>query len=253
MTEQLELLSTVDAADYSAAQNRIAIRESTRARRMFLHVQPPIGIELVVPRGTRAATVQRFVETNRQWIERAQAQIAREYVGDRSTRPQLIEMPVAGRSIAVSYTSRGRRRRRWHMTDDRLEVFCNEVDCSDAAQLLRAWLMSEARNALPSQVEAMAPTIGVTPRRVQVRLQRTRWGSCSSSGTISVNAALMLLDASLIRYLIVHELCHMRHMNHSRAYWQLVRRHEPNFRRLDKALAQAWQKLPWWVVAQAPD
>jgi predicted metal-dependent hydrolase len=249
MPEQLEFLSVAEAAANGPDLHRLHVRESARARRMFLHVRPPLGVELVVPRGTRARVVQSFVEAHRQWIEAAWAQIENEYVGDRSSRPDSIDLPAIERSVRTTYRYAPDARTRWHCDADRLDVNCQSPQLHDASEILRAWLMSQARRVLPAWVFREAARVGDSPKRVQVRLQRTRWGSCSATGTISVNAALLFLAPELIRYLIVHELCHIRHMNHSRAYWRHVAGFEAEYRRLDAALGRSWSGIPWWVLA----
>jgi predicted metal-dependent hydrolase len=87
----------------------------------------------------------------------------------------------------------------------------------------------------------------VEPTSVHVRLQRTRWGSCSSSRSVSLNAGLLFLAPELVRYLLIHELCHMIAMNHSRRFWCAVERFEPDCRDLDRRLAEAWGEIPIWA------
>jgi predicted metal-dependent hydrolase len=193
--------------------------------------------------------VQSFVEAHRQWIDDAWAQIDQEYVGDRSMRPQRIALEALEREFSVSYTYAPQARRRSLSSADTIYVRSRHTDFSDVPEILRNWLLKEARRRLPSRVFEEAQRVGQSPRRVQVRLQRTRWGSCSAHGTISVNAALLFLPPELGRYLIIHELCHMQHMNHSRAYWRHVGRFEPDYRRLDAELSRSWQQIPWWAMA----
>ena len=69
----------------------------------------------------------------------------------------------------------------------------------------------------------------------------------SSSGTISLNLCLLFVDPALLRYLMIHELCHGRHMNHSKRFWAMVGRFEANYRKLDKRLGDAWQDVPAWL------
>jgi predicted metal-dependent hydrolase len=120
-----------------------------------------------------------------------------------------------------------------------------EQSCVPA--LLRAWLLEQARTHLVPWLLREAERVGRAPSRVQVRLQRTRWGSCSSRGGISLNAGLLFLEAELVRYLLIHELCHLEVMNHSRRFWARVRRFEPDCRRLDRRLAESWADIPWWT------
>ena len=82
---------------------------------------------------------------------------------------------------------------------------------------------------------------------MHVRGQKTCWGSHSSSGTISINYCLLFLEPALVRYLMIHELCHARHMNHSRRFWAHVARFEPDYRKLDRKLSSSWKEIPSWV------
>jgi predicted metal-dependent hydrolase len=82
---------------------------------------------------------------------------------------------------------------------------------------------------------------------MHLRRQRTRWGSCSAKGTISLNMCLMFQRPAVVRYLLVHELCHRRQLNHSPRFWSLVESFEPQWRVLDAELLRGWQNVPAWV------
>jgi predicted metal-dependent hydrolase len=205
-------------------------------------------VELVVPRGTRPRTVEDFVRSNIGWIERANQEIARLYGGDRSARPNRIACRAVARELTVEYAYRPQARSRHTRHADLLKVACARTDFGDAGAILRQWLVAAARSWLMPIFEQVAAEVGDRPRRVQFRLQRTRWGSCSASGTISINASALLLDEALVRYLFIHELCHIRHMNHSSAFWRHVERHEPAGHALDARLSSAWTEIPYWVV-----
>jgi len=120
------------------------------------------------------------------------------------------------------------------------------TDRQVGAALVR-WLSREAALHLKQRLDAAAHETSIDYTRMLLRRQRTRWGSCSSAGTISLNLSLMFQRPEVVRYLMIHELCHRRHMNHSQRYWALVESFEPHWRSLDKELLQGWRHVPAWV------
>ena len=90
----------------------------------------------------------------------------------------------------------------------------------------------------------LAHELDVSWARLTVRAQRTRWGSCSSRGNISLNWRLVLLPSQLADYVLAHELAHLREMNHSPAFWGLVERVVPDYRERRRALDRLARTLP---------
>jgi predicted metal-dependent hydrolase len=87
-----------------------------------------------------------------------------------------------------------------------------------------------ARELVRMLIDDEADELGVEPGQIQIRDQRTRWGSCSSTGTLSFNWRLVLAPFEVLDYVVVHELCHLRVANHSRRFWQLVETRRPGWR-----------------------
>lgn len=86
------------------------------------------------------------------------------------------------------------------------------------------------REIIGERVQWYAGKMGVSPGRIAIRNQKTRWGSCSSKGNLNFNYRLAYLPQALLDYVVVHELSHLRHMNHSAAFWQEVERYCPDYR-----------------------
>jgi predicted metal-dependent hydrolase len=248
VTEQLGLFdarSARDPADIVRAPLRV--RESGRARRLTLRLLPPHTLELVVPRGTRAAEVAAFVHTHRRWIERARRDLAACRPIRSEGLPERIELKSIRASWRVEYLHEAQSPPRCRVAGTTLEVRTREVNRGGADTLLRDWLLDQADYHLTPWLLRESAVVGHRPANVQVRLQRTRWGSCSSTGTVSLNAALLFLEPELVRYLLVHELCHFISMNHSRRFWSAVGRFEPDYRALDRRLTAAWNEIPLWA------
>ena len=97
-------------------------------------------------------------------------------------------------------------------------------------------LADKALKYIPERVAYFAKQIGVSYGRITIRNQKTRWGSCSSKGNLNFNCLLMLAPADVIDYVIVHELCHRKEMNHSKAFWSEVEKVLPNYKEQKKWL-----------------
>ena len=99
-------------------------------------------------------------------------------------------------------------------------------------------LAEEALKVIPERVEYFAKVIGVTYGKITIRNQKTRWGSCSSKGNLNFNCLLMLAPPEVLDYVVVHELCHRKQMNHSKAFWSEVEKVLPDYKEARKWLKE---------------
>lgn len=104
-------------------------------------------------------------------------------------------------------------------------------------------LVKEAKEYIPERVAHFAPAVGVKYGKITIRKQRSRWGSCSSAGNLSFNALLMLAPPEVLDGVVVHELCHIKQMNHSAAFYREVTRVLPDYRERNKWLKENGHKL----------
>lgn len=242
---QLSLFDQPGLSWSHASGLTLRVRESARARRLILQVIPPGALEVVVPRGTRAAEVEAFVADNSPWIESARHRLGLSRERAPIEPPTEIRLAATGEWLQIEYASGSGRVR--EVAHDRIEIRHDEENAAGVVSLLKKWLLERGKDVLKPWLASEAHRLGLLPKGIQVRLQRTRWGSCSSRGNISLNAALLLVPPELVRYLFVHELCHLVHMNHSRRYWAKVREFEPDYEALDSRLAEEWRRLPGWL------
>jgi predicted metal-dependent hydrolase len=224
------------------------VRESHRARRVRIVIHPPGRnahgqIEVVVPAGFDRKRLPHILEQKRHWLERTLNRINSEYRSNESIEPPtVITLPAIGQKWQVEYRSGANRCREQH---GRLLV-CHRKE-NDWQRPLQRWLTVTARSVLPPWLDETSQQLGLDYGKVTIRAQRTRWGSCSSRKNISINRGLLFLPPEQVHYLLVHELCHTRQMNHSPRYWALVAEHIPNYKPLDKALRRAFSSIPWWA------
>ncbi|HLK70518.1 MAG TPA: SprT family zinc-dependent metalloprotease [Steroidobacteraceae bacterium] len=225
-----------------------SVRQSPRARRLSVRVFRHGGVEIVVPPRTSAARVSAFVSEHREWIERQRRRSAP------STQWPMPPSVLALTALEEQWLcAPGRADARLRLREEgappggRLIL---DGDLSQREQLrkaLKRWLVQRALVCFGAALAALAAQMGVVPERLQIRCQRTRWGSCSRRGTISLNACLLFQRPEVLRYLIIHELAHLKHMNHSTRFWAEVARHEQDWKRLDRELLQGWRRVPSWI------
>jgi predicted metal-dependent hydrolase len=246
-TDQLNLFDESPAHSLPAAAEW-KVRVSSRARTIKIQVYPHGGVEIVAPRRARSKDIEAFVAEHRDWIATTRSKFS----ALRPPEPPLpadIDLTAIGEVRRVHY----RKGAQPSIAENQglLTVTAPVLDPAACWPLLQKWLKRVGRQHLISRATAVGRAIGLQPNRVHVRLQRTRWGSCSSSGTISLNSAVLLRPPAEMHYVIVHELCHLQHMNHSKRYWKLVEKHVPGYRSIEQSLDAAWQTSPLWVVSKA--
>ena len=214
-----------------------------------MRVLPGGLVEIVVPRGTRPRTVEQFVTRHRRWIERtldlyrpADARAALRAAGAH-------RFPGHRPGLGASAHRRAKGRRGFVPRRRLLTLTGATGRPALLRHALQRFTMREAHAALAPWLDRLSLETGLRFARIQIRRQRTRWGSCSRNGTISLNACLLFQPPDVVNYLLIHELAHTRHMNHSRRFWGLVEKLEPRWRELDACLTRGWREVPSWAIA----
>ena len=225
------------------------IRVSHRARNISLRMSVAGDLEVVVPRGWDQSLVPDMLHRKRAWIERAAKRMdaRRALLEAQTPLPDQICLPPIGQVWHVEYQATSSGRMRLTQRADNPLVLSGSVGDVGLCQVaLRKWIAHKATQVLVPWLQEISQEEGLAFRKTTIRGQKTRWGSCSSRGTISLNYKLLCLPRPLVRYVLVHELCHTRHMNHSPAFWALVQRKEPDCKELKAQLRGAWRLVPRW-------
>jgi predicted metal-dependent hydrolase len=224
---------------------RVNVRHSPRARRIAVRIATGGRVELVVPRGVSEHRAWAFYESRAEWV--------REHLAHRRSRaplqqefpPRHLHLPLLNETWRL-FRAGGTGRPRIVATGAVLELRGAGEPEAFRRSLLR-WLQQRALETLAPRLAAEAGRHGFNFSRVRIGNQRSRWGSCSVRGLISLNLALLFQPERVVRYLLCHELAHTRHMDHSARFWDCVAKCEPRWRELDRALCNGWRNVPSWI------
>ncbi|MBC8349334.1 MAG: M48 family metallopeptidase [Verrucomicrobia bacterium] len=218
------------------------IRRSPRARRMNLRVKNVGEIVLTLPLRSKESDGIDFVRANSKWLERK--------LSEPRTNPSLeqyfskggkVSLDNETRTVVMSLNARPRRRSWSTKTEGELHLSLDPL--APIENQLLSLLRSLAKDWLPPRVHDLAEFAGEEVQKIRVGDQKSRWGSCSSKGTISLNWRLLLLRIDLQDYVIFHELAHLRHMNHSPAFWAHLETLQSNARIRDREINKAGKIL----------
>jgi predicted metal-dependent hydrolase len=209
-----------------------------RARRYLLGLQADGTARLVIPRRGTEAEGLRFLERSEPWLLKRVAK----WKSQSHVRQPWID--------GSRFLFRGEETvlRVVREVDDVTLAFSDQIvsvprELPDYRDVVLGHLRRLAEIELPVRTRELALQHGITIRRVSVRAQKTRWGSCSARGTISLNWRLIQAPQFVVDYLIVHELMHRREMNHSARYWKLVANAFPDYRRAEQWLKKSGIEL----------
>lgn len=246
-----------------AAQSELGLsvallpRVSPRAKRIVLRFKPAAGLEIVLPGRLRPTDFLQAVRSKREWIETQAAKLRASGV-PLSSRDWLLPREIvladwperAPLRLVVGYREGPPHTLTVSQPEPgRLLVAGRTTDKLLAAGALAEAVTRLSRRPILLAMEQVSGETGMRAQKVRVARQRSRWGSCSAKGVVSLNYRLALLPFDLARYVMLHELCHLEHLHHGPAFWQLLDRIEPRSLLLDKKLGQAGSFLPGWVLA----
>lgn len=237
-----------DSLPLASGELSVLFRRNPLAKRYRLYVDSTGQPRVTIPvRGTlKEARV--FAENHGAWIraqleKRAARREACSHWGDGT------EVWFRGERHALRFNECGERRF-VHLADERIPLKSTVERGTPAFRIaIESYLRSLAESELPRHVYEVASAMRLSGvERVSVRDQRTRWGSCSRRGTISLNWRLVQLPPFVCDYIILHELMHLREMNHSARYWKLVEEACPDYR-----VAEAWLKSHPGLLTRADE
>ena len=223
-----------------------SVRESKRARRVTIKVSPRSGLEVVVPVGFDRSEIPEILQAKAGWITKNLEQTR---PVEELKRPTSICLALLDETWQTAYSVAPGER----MSLRELEGFVLSLtgpvdDPAIVAAALNRWLQRRAKDVLVPWLNRLSAELSLPFRRAGVRRQRTKWGSCSAEKCINLNRNLLFLPEPMAKYVLVHELCHGRRLDHSKKFWDLLETFQPNARQTAAKVRRATELVPHWAI-----
>lgn len=195
-----------------------SVRRSNRAKYMRINISNEGNVELVLPKFCSVAQGKAFIKSKHEWISKTLNKIPKP------------EYSFLGKSITINYKVK--------QTENRVDIEFsnNHLVFSGSAEnknkideIYIKWLKLQAKDYIPRRTADIALKYGLCFNRVSIKNQKTKWGSCSSKKNLNFNCKLMKYSLKTIDAIIVHELCHLKELNHSPKYWEMVKSIMPDY------------------------
>ena len=216
------------------------LRLSRRRRSLALSLRPDGSLAVAAPAGAPLSLIHAFVASRRAWIESKRALLAQ--VAHR--RIELVDgaaLPYLDGPLSLRVERRASGRSDCRRIGDVLHV--SPTAAAALPAVVERWYRQAAAAHAAERLAELAPRVGRRPARLAIRAQRSRWGSCSSRGTVNLNWRLLQMPAAVFDYVLVHELCHLLVPNHSPRFWREVARVLPDFAAQRAALHRLGRQL----------
>lgn len=238
-----------DKENFLFAKWPVEVHRRAFRRSVSIYLYPNKPIKVMASRSTPQRAIVDFLMVKKDWIEKAFTKFAEMTEQFPEKKIQATEdFPYLGKNRKLKVVITLNKKIFVSATEDHLLLHIpqNQWSAETPAQAhpaalteIRHFYKREAVKFLSQRVAYWAEQTQLVPAEVKFREQKTRWGSCSSRRAINLNWRLVVFSPDLIDYVIVHELCHLKHMNHSAAFWGLVEKHMPNYEALEKELKKS--------------
>ncbi len=216
----------------------VRLIKNKRARRFILRVnESRREVNLTIPEKSNAEAALDFLNRNHAWVKNRLDKLP-----DSTPFVAGVIIPFRGVSYEIKFVDRN--------TDGEIVTVIDSVSEEENPKLcvagisdhaprrLKDWLKKQARIDLKERVDFHAARLGVTPKRLTVRDQKSRWGSCSSTGALAFSWRLILAPENVLDYVAAHEVAHLEEMNHGPNFWKLVKKTMPDYE-----IAQEWLRM----------
>lgn len=222
------------------------LKKHSRAKHVKLRARKG-GLEITIPMRFNEREVPVILEKNKAWIIK---HLLNQPLPSEVDLPEQIQLFLTGECWRIQYMATNKKLEMIERPHSCEIVLVGKVENKKACMhKLINWLKQQSNFHLAVLLKKISEEIQLGYGRITVRDQLTRWGSCSSDKSISLNYKLLFLPAPLVRHVIIHELCHTKYLNHSEKFWALVGKHDALCEENKRALRRADKYIPGWVIS----
>ena len=226
------------------------LKVSAKARQVYLRVEPGRGLQVSIPKRYPKRSIPALVESQRAWIVESLIDLDQKTLPlYRQWPPSQLDLLASGQLVDIYYRKNPEpEHASWSWpSENRLHLSVDTHNKPLVASCIADALKPVAKQLLEPWLQRCARVSRLRYRKMSIRGQRTVWGSYSSTGTLSLNYKLLFLRAELVDYVLLHELAHTRHLDHSAAFWRFLDELKPDAAKFDRELNDAGSLVPPWL------
>lgn len=217
------------------------IKYSSR-KTIGIRISPEEGVVVLAPHRCNKIYIEKLLEEKSQWIEKNYLDMLelRKSMGDRNNIDNIMFLgqtyPVVVRYSSLKKSSVEFSENTLYIRLNGLLQFNEDNRMKELKTAIKTWYLNSAYTILSERTLYHAQKLGLKYNNISIKDVKTRWGSCSSKSNINYNIKLMLMPLEVIDYIVVHELSHLVHMNHSKDFWSYVERYMPDYKLREEKL-----------------
>ncbi len=207
--------------------------ERSNRKTLSLSVMKDGAVCVKAPLNMKDETISKFVFEKQDWIK-SKLSVIKQTKNKFAEVIDLQKFLIYGNSYSLKYSNEKKIK-----TSDNFEILIpTKITNEKLLKSIKAWYKKAAGSVLSDRILFIGNKIGLLPKEIKIGDSKGRWGSCSSSGTIILNFRVLMLPPAIIDYVLIHELCHLKEMNHSKRFWELVAKFLPTFDKAKKAIKE---------------
>lgn len=220
------------------------IKKHRRAKHVKLRASKTKGLEITVPYRFNIKEIPAILEENKNWITK---QLLKAQLYQVDVLPDSVTFESINETWQIHYMPSTLRLKLFERTMNEVVVVGNIEDKARCKRLLAKWFKHKAQSFLSSELKKVSEATQLSFEKLTIRDQQTLWGSCTSKKNISLNYKLIFLPVHLVRHIMIHELSHTKHLNHSDRFWNLVATHDVDWRQNRSEMRRADKFIPMWL------